>query len=325
MPVLFNLLKPGPSGRVLALPLAMATLWALSACTPSGPNVLKFGDFAVVSMDKDEDTASLAEDFLGDADMDWAIEDYNANANPTPGTKLVIPLHPPGRGGVRSDAYQTIPVVRYTGINKGTFAQHMGFLDAKGYNVMRVKDLFDFMSDYKYTPKRSVVITIDSDDDDVYKSAFPILKAKGFPATVFVTGKNLGKKGHLNAKQIKDMVAAGVDVQCSSNSGADLSRPSGKENFAKYVARLQKEIDATKSVVKKFGGSCNLMAYPGGNTSPFLVSQLKKEGFDGGFTTQGGSNGFFVNPFFFYRNTVSQSADVGQFQRALISYSDKAL
>ena len=114
-----------------------------------------------------ETTQSLAAKFLGDANKDWMIEDYNGTATLTPGQAVAIPKRPWNLSGVTSTGYQLVPVLTYHDLApaaKGRmvmgakgFEEQMRYLKANGYRVISLKEYVEFVSLQRQLPQEERV------------------------------------------------------------------------------------------------------------------------------------------------------------------------
>jgi len=66
------------------------------------------------------------------------------------------------------------------------FAEHMKYLYSKGYKVINLEDVREYLEGKKIAEK-TVIITFDDGFRDFYTQAFPILQLYGFSATIFLT------------------------------------------------------------------------------------------------------------------------------------------
>ena len=100
-------------------------------------------------------------------------------------------------------------------IDRETFRQHLRYLEMTGYNVIPLKHLYEFVAGKRASiPKNAVVITIDDGWRSTYTEAWPELKKRNFPFTVFVYPNIIGKTSNaLTWAQIKEMSDDGVDIQ----------------------------------------------------------------------------------------------------------------
>ena len=94
------------------------------------------------------------------------------------------------------------------------FKKHIEELTNNNYNVIPINQMVDSLINKTSLPKKSVVITMDDAFLSIYKKAWPILKKKKLPFTVFVSTNSLESpsKNYMNWDQIKEMAANGVTI-----------------------------------------------------------------------------------------------------------------
>src|SRR2546423_3292035 len=79
-------------------------------------------------------------------------------------------------------------------ISREAFHQQMRYLAVTGYNVIPLRDLYEYASGKRASlPKNAVVITIDDGWRSTYTEVFPEMKRRGFPFTVFIYPKIIGQ------------------------------------------------------------------------------------------------------------------------------------
>ena len=101
-----------------------------------------------------------------------------------------------------------------TNTRMSQFKKHIEELTNNNYNVIPINQMVDALINKKSLPKKSVVITMDDAFLSIYKKAWPILKKKKLPFTVFVSTNSLESpsKNYMNWDQIKEMAANGVTI-----------------------------------------------------------------------------------------------------------------
>src|SRR5713226_9751453 len=92
-------------------------------------------------------------------------------------------------------------------VSREVFRQQMRYLSMTGYNVIPLRELYEYATGKRASlPKNAVVITIDDGWRSAYTEVFPEMKRRGFPFTVFIYPKIIGQTSHaLSWKQLKEM------------------------------------------------------------------------------------------------------------------------
>lgn len=151
--------------------------------------------------------------------------------------------------GAAGDAIGAVPVLMYHSIgtrsaprfrrftvDPAEFAAQMGYLDAQGYSPVTAADLAGHRLNGHPLPARPVVLTFDDGFTDFVSAALPVLRAHGFPATLFVpTGyvgsaagflRDCGEEHRrvLSWSQLRDLAASGVEVASHSHTHPQLDR-----------------------------------------------------------------------------------------------------
>ena len=299
--------------------------------------VVQTPEFVAVVVRPGETLASLAAVWLRDQSRAWEIADYNGIADVVPGQELVIPLRPFRRGGLTPVRYQTVPVLVYhqfaekstnkMTVSRDAFEAQMQLLKDKGYRVITLEQLVDFVDFRGQLPEKAVVITIDDGWRATYDIAFPILKRYGYPATLFVYTQLIsGGAKTLSWDQLREMAAQGLDVQCHTVTHRNLALQQGQETAEEYFEAIQREIDdATRLIEQKLGRRPKYLAYPYGDTNGLAIALLRKHGYRAAFTVVREPNPFFISSFRLGRSMVYGDFDLARFERNLAVSDQKAL
>ncbi len=287
---------------------------------------------------RDGDTfSSLALKYLNDPSMDWFIAEYNNIDTVHPGKVLIIPLKPYQMGGLASKGYQTVPVLSYhhfspdradkMTVTQPAFEGQMKLLKDRGYRVITLDQLFDFLEFKGQIPKKSVVITIDDGWRSTYDIAFPILRKYGYPATLFIyTDLIVGSEKTLSWDLVQEMANNGLDIQCHTKSHRNLTTAEQKESYKDYFEAIEKEISVCKTMVKrKLNRDVKYLAYPYGETNHLVNELLKKQGYRGAFTVKRGGNPFFIHNYGLNRSMIYGNFDLNQFEKNLDVFTDEPL
>jgi peptidoglycan/xylan/chitin deacetylase (PgdA/CDA1 family) len=171
-------------------------------------------------------------------------------------------------------------------------------------------------------PQRAVVITIDDGYRSVYDVAYPILKAHGFRATLFVYTDFVGARLGLNWDQIREMDASGViDVQNHSKSHGSMSRGPADGTADAYATRVSREITVPEGLLRdRLKKDIDQFAYPYGDSSTIVVSALRQRHYDTAVTVWRGGNPSFANPLMLRRDMVYSEYSLDAFKKLLRVY-----
>ena len=152
------------------------------------------------------------------------------------------------------------------------FEEHLTVLDELGYEYL-------FAEEWRVTETPSVIITLDDGYEDNYTNMFPILKAHGAKATVFLVTSLIDTDGYLTRAQIKEMSDSGlVSFQCHTANHVDLSYQSAEG--------VRREFTESVSIIEEITGKpVRAIAYPAGSYND-TVLEIVPEFFDFAYTTK---------------------------------------
>lgn len=292
--------------------------------------------FVVLVARRGDSLRTLAQHYLGDADKDWIIAEFNGITQATPGQELVIPLTAVNPVGVYSDGYQTVPILSYHRfgpkpgrmvVTPAAFTEQMAYLARNDYRVIRLADLIGFLEGKKPLPRRAVVITIDDGYASTYQYAYPLLKKYRFPATAFVYSDFVTASDALNWDQMQEMVASGlIDIQPHSKTHANLIVRFAGESEEQYVARLDTEIITPLTLLRqRLQVPIISFAYPYGDANKHVVERLAQARYRLGVTVNPGGTPFFAYPLMLHRSMIFGEDDLDAFKSKLHIYTELRL
>ena len=294
-------------------------------------------DFVAITAQEGNTFSSLAAKYLNDPSMDWWIADFNDLSTLNPGQSLIIPLKPYERGGLSLKGYQTVPVLSYHNfspdrstnrmtVTRAAFESQMNFLKEKGYRVITLGQLLDFLDFKGQIPPKSVVITIDDGWRSSYEIALPILKKYGYPATLFVyTGLIVGSSKTLSWELVREMAENGIDIQGHTVTHRTLTLINKGESFKEYFDAIERELSESAKIIKaKVGKDIKYLSYPDGETNHLVIELARKDGYLGSFTVKRGGNPFFVSNYRINRSMIYGDFDLTQFEKNLTVFSEWA-
>ena len=162
------------------------------------------------------------------------------------------------------------------------FAQHMQYVEEQGFEVLSLSAVRSHIESGIEFPVNSVLITFDDAYESIYQQAFPILKEKGWPFTIFISTEAINVKafGMLSWQQLNEMAESGASLANHTVSHPHLVRKQKNETDQQWLQRITNEIEIAESEIKKHTGQNHKMvAYPYGEFNAEVLSLLKQKGY----------------------------------------------
>lgn len=170
-------------------------------------------------------------------------------------------------------------------VSPENFEWQMAYLKDHGYNVIRLHELVEAIEEGRSLPRKTAVITFDDGYENNYTQAFKILKKYHFPAIIFVPSDRVNTEHYLTWEQIKEMIAAGIDIGSHTRTEAYLPDL--------MVERQRNEIQASKDILEQnLGITVEYFAYPIGGFSDGIKEIVKNAGYKAACTTNRGYDRF---------------------------------
>ncbi|WP_319522632.1 polysaccharide deacetylase family protein [uncultured Desulfosarcina sp.] len=280
---------------------------------------------------KGDTPQTLARRYLKAASKGWMIAEYNGKDAFSEGEAVVIPGGDFRPGGLSPGGIQVVPVVAYgdigdtnaktnraSRISRSAFHEQIRCLSDTGFIAVSPDRLVEFMAFTAQLPRRSVLITADTESQTFYEDAAPILKAFGMKATVFIAPGRVGEKGTMTWDQIRALSKEGFTIGCRGSYGRSLTRrkrgQSFKENFSWIESELQQ---GKKKVEAELGEPCRFLAYPEGRSDNLIAAMAANLGFAAAFNRSPGGTPFYADRFAIHRNIVDRRTDLDRFSDLL--------
>jgi len=174
-------------------------------------------------------------------------------------------------------------------VDSNIFDQQMGYLATHGFNIIFAQDLITALKSHSSLPSKSIAITLDDGYQDVYDYAFPVLKKYNIKATVMVPtgllGNNSGTNSYYNWGQLGDMLHSGL-VSVGNHTWSHYAMGSSNPQKDQYEVTT-----AQKQLQQNLGINPLIFAYPYGTNAlnTRIHTLLQQDGFEGAFSTIGGS------------------------------------
>ena len=170
------------------------------------------------------------------------------------------------------------------------FAMHLDYLEDQGFDVVPLSDLVSALRAGEPLPDRAVAITFDDGYISIYDTAWPLLKARGWPFTVFVNSEphDQGKPLFMSWDQLRELYAAGATIANHTVSHPYLLRPPEGLSPSQRTEWVEGEITrAQRRIEIEIGSAPKLFAYPFGEYDNAVLAVVGALGY-AGFGQQSG-------------------------------------
>jgi len=166
-----------------------------------------------------------------------------------------------------------------TSVTPERFREHMDYLAEWDFEVVPLETLVELLREGQALPDRTVAITFDDAYESVYDTAFPLLKKRGWPFTVFVNTAPLDahKGGFVSWEQLREMAKAGASIANHSTEHNHLQRLKPGESRKQWRERIRVEVmDAEQRIREQTGQSHRILAYPYGEYDHQVTALLEE-------------------------------------------------
>ncbi|MGB9887003.1 MAG: polysaccharide deacetylase family protein [Moorellales bacterium] len=188
-------------------------------------------------------------------------------------------------------------------ISPERLVEHLDTLRQQGYTFLPLETLADFLAGHYPAPSKAVVLTFDDGYASFYHRVYPILRARGLPAAVFIITGDAGKGNRLSWEQMREMerdARAHIRFYAHAHQGHELIDSDGdgapdarfyaarkwlpdkgrRETAAEYQERLSRDLRAAQAAIRlHLGHDSPYFALPGGSWSRELVRVARAEGY----------------------------------------------
>ena len=174
-----------------------------------------------------------------------------------------------------------------TNIKLEQFQYQLDYFEDNNYNVWPLSKIINHIIDKKPIPPKTVALTIDDAYKTVFSGAYPMLKEKNYPFTVFVNTNPIDNKSinYMTWEQMRIMQEHGAEFANHSLSHPFLL-PYENESNEVWKKRVKKEIlKAQKRLQEEFGSKTNenpkLFSYTFGEYNIPMADIVRELGFVG--------------------------------------------
>ncbi|HEV1992010.1 MAG TPA: polysaccharide deacetylase family protein, partial [Candidatus Dormibacteraeota bacterium] len=159
-------------------------------------------------------------------------------------------------------------------VSPADFTAQMNWLSANQFHPVDFNDVRAYFAGQRPLPARPVVITLDDGYNDLYTTAYPILKAHGFKAVAYIVTSFVGQSRYVTAAQVVEMDRHGIQIASHTVDHANIG---GNASF--YTA-LRQLSDSKRWLENLLGHPVVDFAYPSGKFNATAIAALKQAGYD---------------------------------------------
>jgi peptidoglycan/xylan/chitin deacetylase (PgdA/CDA1 family) len=167
-------------------------------------------------------------------------------------------------------------------VSPADFRKQMQWLKRNGYSAISQAALFRAIQGGASLPRKPVVLTFDDGYVDAVTDVLPVLRPLGYPATFFIITSRIGERAFLNARQIRTLSAAGMDI--GSHTVDHLELPT-----LAPAARARQLRQSRATLETLLGHPVRWFCYPVGRNDSASAAAVADAGYLLAYTTEGGS------------------------------------
>ena len=211
-----------------------------------------------------------------------------------------------------------IPKYPSTNITPEQFNQHLNEFSKKKYNVLSLDYIVDTIINDGDLPSNTIGISIDDADKSFLLFAWPKLKEKGFPVTLFVNTSTISdnNKNYLSWDQIRFLKKEGVTIGAHSHNHKHMPDLTVKE--------IREEIELSNKIfLKEINEIPSLFAYPYGETNEKMFSILEEYKYKVAFGQHSGVINETSNLYYLPRFSLNER--YGEIERVKFAANTKGL
>lgn len=183
-----------------------------------------------------------------------------------------------------------------------SFERQMRFLKKCDYNVVKLEEIPDLIRNKKI-PRKTIAITFDDGYENNYTCAYPVLKALGLPATIFIVPALIGRDGYLTWDQVIEMSESSV-ISIGSHAMTHAYLP----DLAEQKLEIETS-DSKRAIESHIRKKIFSFSYPTGGFNDYVRDKVEKAGYTIAVATNPGRNYPKHDLFAMKRLRISQTSD----------------
>lgn len=193
------------------------------------------------------------------------------------------------------------PVVQGLSVSPDTLQEQVQYFSFNGYKVISLDELYTSLKTKETSSINKVVLSFDDGYDNFYTNAYPILKARGLKAIVFVITDRVGSPGYLTWNQIVEMDQSGL-ITIGSHTLNHVSLAGiDKEKATREI------VDSKFAIETHLGHNIDYFCYPYGTFDYQAMKIVEESGYKMALSTIQGVDQTYSDRYWLERIRVGQS------------------
>jgi len=199
-------------------------------------------------------------------------------------TTLPLPASEPTAHGVVL-MYHRFGEERYptTNIRLEQFKAQLDYLQREGFTIWPLRRMLDAIFNGGDIPDKTVSLTVDDAYLSVYTHAFPILRQRALPMTVFVSTDAVDEEGVgiMSWQQMREMQRHGIDFANHGAGHLHLAHRKEGESHRQWCKRIRRDLEQARNRLEQELGPQGrpLLAYPFGEYNTELAQLVGSMGY----------------------------------------------
>ncbi len=177
-----------------------------------------------------------------------------------------------------------------TSVSADKFREHLNLINQRGFQVLPLPSILKQIKQGAEFSRKTLGISFDDGYLSIYQHAFPELKKRKLPFTIFVSPQAIDQEhgNSLSWAQLKEMQENGATIANHSLNHAHLLNRKENENLSEWQVRIRHNVQqAQRRLTSELKVSQKLFAYPYGEFNQDLQNLLKEQGYTA-FSQQSG-------------------------------------
>lgn len=178
-----------------------------------------------------------------------------------------------------------------TSISPQGFEAHLTLIESQGFQVISLETMINRIKQGMAFKTKTLAITFDDNYRSIYENAFPLLKQRGWPFTIFINPKDIKTSENgftLSWKELKEMKQNGASIANHTQNHWHLLKRREKETKIEWQERIKQDIQSAQQRLEtELGKTPKWLAYPYGEFDEDLKFLVQSMGYLG-FSQQSG-------------------------------------